>query len=287
MRRRLRPPRLPARRAARHAARCRSARPARTSSSSSATPRGRGAAAPPRGARASAPLPSERRGRHVVYLKGHEEIAGAPPAGRCEPRRPRARDPAGGPRRPDPPQPAPQRGGGEPRRGRCGPPSGSSPPSRGSRPRAPARAWRWASARRPRTRRRMPDADLDTLAAALGVSRSAVEPPTPAARGARQPTRTRLMRRPAGDRRQLEDEPGLPRRRGRPRRGPSASPPSWRRRSTTVVCPPAIWLDLDRAARCTGTPVARRRPDDALAEEHGAFTGETSPLMLAGHRRRT
>ena len=47
---------------------------------------------------------------------------------------------------------------------------------------------------------------------------------------------------------------------------------------TTVICPPAIWLrDVARAA--PGVLIGAQTMHD---EERGAFTGETSPLMLAG-----
>jgi triosephosphate isomerase len=49
---------------------------------------------------------------------------------------------------------------------------------------------------------------------------------------------------------------------------------------TTVVCPPAIWL-TSIARTLTGTPVALGA-QTMHWQEHGAFTGETSPLMLAG-----
>jgi triosephosphate isomerase len=49
---------------------------------------------------------------------------------------------------------------------------------------------------------------------------------------------------------------------------------------TTVVCPPAIWLaDVRRAA---GGGRLRIGAQTMHFEERGAFTGETSPLMLAG-----
>ena len=49
---------------------------------------------------------------------------------------------------------------------------------------------------------------------------------------------------------------------------------------TTVICPPAIWLrDVARAA--PGVLIGAQTMHD---EERGAFTGETSPLMLAGRR---
>jgi triosephosphate isomerase len=47
---------------------------------------------------------------------------------------------------------------------------------------------------------------------------------------------------------------------------------------TTVVCPPAIWLaDVARAA-----PNLHVGAQDMNEQERGAFTGETSPLMLEG-----
>jgi triosephosphate isomerase (TIM) len=47
---------------------------------------------------------------------------------------------------------------------------------------------------------------------------------------------------------------------------------------TTVVCPPAIWLrDVARAV-----PNMHVGAQDMNDQERGAFTGETSPLMLAG-----
>ena len=48
----------------------------------------------------------------------------------------------------------------------------------------------------------------------------------------------------------------------------------------TVVCPPAIFL-VDVAAAVAGTPL-RVGAQTMAAEERGAFTGETSPLMLTG-----
>ncbi len=48
----------------------------------------------------------------------------------------------------------------------------------------------------------------------------------------------------------------------------------------TVVCPPAIWLEAV-ASTLAGTPVAVGAQTMHF-EERGAFTGETSPLMLAG-----
>ena len=48
---------------------------------------------------------------------------------------------------------------------------------------------------------------------------------------------------------------------------------------TTVVCPPTIWLESIVAA-LAGTPIAVGA-QTMHAEESGAFTGETSPLMLA------
>jgi len=48
---------------------------------------------------------------------------------------------------------------------------------------------------------------------------------------------------------------------------------------TTVVCPPAIWLaDVSRAV----TPPVSVGAQNMHWEERGAFTGEMSPLMLAG-----
>jgi triosephosphate isomerase len=49
---------------------------------------------------------------------------------------------------------------------------------------------------------------------------------------------------------------------------------------TTVVCPPAVWLEAVRSA-LQGTSVAVGAQTMHF-EERGAHTGETSPLMLAG-----
>jgi triosephosphate isomerase (TIM) len=49
---------------------------------------------------------------------------------------------------------------------------------------------------------------------------------------------------------------------------------------TTVVCPPAVWLEAVRSS-LAGTNVAVGAQTMHF-EERGAFTGETSPLMLAG-----
>ncbi len=53
----------------------------------------------------------------------------------------------------------------------------------------------------------------------------------------------------------------------------------------TVICPPAIWLDAVAAA-IGGSSRERGRlgigAQTMRAEERGAFTGEISPLMLAG-----
>ena len=51
-------------------------------------------------------------------------------------------------------------------------------------------------------------------------------------------------------------------------------------RAEVVVCPPAIWL-LEVAAALRGTSVGLGA-QTMHAEESGAFTGEISPLMLAG-----
>ena len=49
---------------------------------------------------------------------------------------------------------------------------------------------------------------------------------------------------------------------------------------TTVICPPTIWLaDLRRSV---GTDAIALGAQTMHFEERGAFTGETSPLMLAG-----
>ena len=48
---------------------------------------------------------------------------------------------------------------------------------------------------------------------------------------------------------------------------------------TTVICPPTIWLA--EVARVAGGRVAVGA-QTMHAEERGAFTGETSPLMLSG-----
>jgi triosephosphate isomerase len=50
---------------------------------------------------------------------------------------------------------------------------------------------------------------------------------------------------------------------------------------TTVVCPPAIWLQAVAAA----VDAIEVGAQTMHAEERGAFTGETSPLMLAGLAR--
>ena len=49
---------------------------------------------------------------------------------------------------------------------------------------------------------------------------------------------------------------------------------------TTVICPPSVWLDAVSHA-VAGRSVAVGA-QTMHAEERGAFTGETSPLMLAG-----
>ena len=48
---------------------------------------------------------------------------------------------------------------------------------------------------------------------------------------------------------------------------------------TSVICPPAIWLDA--VGRSVGPAIAIGA-QTMHADEGGAFTGETSPLMLAG-----
>ncbi len=49
---------------------------------------------------------------------------------------------------------------------------------------------------------------------------------------------------------------------------------------TTVICPPTIWLaDLRRSVGTDAISIGAQTMHD---EERGAFTGETSPLMLAG-----
>jgi len=48
---------------------------------------------------------------------------------------------------------------------------------------------------------------------------------------------------------------------------------------TSVICPPAIWLEA--VSRSVG-PAMAIGAQTMHAEERGAFTGETSPLMLAG-----
>ena len=49
---------------------------------------------------------------------------------------------------------------------------------------------------------------------------------------------------------------------------------------TTVICPPTIWLDaVSRSVAGRAVAVGAQTMHD---EERGAFTGETSPLMLAG-----
>ena len=50
-------------------------------------------------------------------------------------------------------------------------------------------------------------------------------------------------------------------------------------RVTTVVCPPTIWL-LDVAQHSASLEIGAQTMH---FEERGAFTGETSPLMLVGH----
>jgi triosephosphate isomerase len=54
-------------------------------------------------------------------------------------------------------------------------------------------------------------------------------------------------------------------------------------RAEVVVCPPAIWL-IEVAAALRGTSVGVGA-QTMHAEESGAFTGEISPLMLAGVAR--
>jgi triosephosphate isomerase (TIM) len=49
---------------------------------------------------------------------------------------------------------------------------------------------------------------------------------------------------------------------------------------TTVLCPPTIWLP--EVARATAGGHLHVGAQTMHFEEHGAFTGETSPLMLAG-----
>ena len=49
---------------------------------------------------------------------------------------------------------------------------------------------------------------------------------------------------------------------------------------TTIVCPPTIWLPEVR--RVAGEGPLRVGAQTMHSEERGAFTGETSPLMLAG-----
>ncbi len=49
-------------------------------------------------------------------------------------------------------------------------------------------------------------------------------------------------------------------------------------RVTTVVCPPTIWL----SAVAQATPGLHVGAQTMHADERGAFTGETSPLMLSG-----
>ena len=52
------------------------------------------------------------------------------------------------------------------------------------------------------------------------------------------------------------------------------------RRVTTVICPPTIWLaDVRRTVEAGGLAVGAQTMQ---FEERGAFTGETSPLMLTG-----
>jgi triosephosphate isomerase len=51
---------------------------------------------------------------------------------------------------------------------------------------------------------------------------------------------------------------------------------------TSVICPPTIWLDA--VGRSVGAAIAIGA-QTMHAEERGAFTGETSPLMLAGLAR--
>jgi len=49
---------------------------------------------------------------------------------------------------------------------------------------------------------------------------------------------------------------------------------------TTVICPPTIWLaDLQRTLRTDGVAIGAQTMH---FDERGAFTGETSPLMLNG-----
>jgi triosephosphate isomerase len=49
---------------------------------------------------------------------------------------------------------------------------------------------------------------------------------------------------------------------------------------STVICPPTIWLTA--IAEAVGGDVVGIGAQTMSAEEHGAFTGETSPLMLRG-----
>ena len=49
---------------------------------------------------------------------------------------------------------------------------------------------------------------------------------------------------------------------------------------TTVICPPTIWLEA--VSRAVGRRSVAVGAQTMHAEERGAFTGETSPLMLAG-----
>ena len=125
-------------------------------------------------------------------------------------------------------------------------------------------------------RRRMPDADLDTLGAALGVSRSAVN------------HRLRRLVELASHRGGLMRRPVVA---GNWKMNPPTADEAIALAEsvevaaaesplvTTVICPPMIWL-----ATCVGdlggpVPIGAQTMHD---EERGAFTGETSPLMLVG-----
>ena len=223
-------------------------------------------------------LRTARRGHHVVYLKGHDEIVVAARPGRGQPRRARAGDAAGRKRRPRPAEPADQRRGGEP--GAHGPRRRS--PAAGDRSararRQPGRACRRPSARRPRTGGACPTPTSIRLPRPSGVSRSAVNH--------RLRRLVELAERPGGlmrtpvDRRELEDEPADPRRGARARARSSRTPPR-------------LPGGHDRrlpADDLAGRPASATRRGPALEvgaqtmhfEERGAFTGETSPLMLAG-----
>ena len=130
-------------------------------------------------------------------------------------------------------------------------------------------------------RRRMPEADLDTLAAALGVSRSAVNHRLRRLVELAQ-RRGEVMRRPVVAGNWKMNPPTLADASPWPRRS-EVAPPSCRMVDDVVVCPPTIWLD----ATSRGASQGRRSPSvprRCTTSGAGAFTGETSPSMLVGER---